>query len=51
MHLQTPHRTALVTAAYALQLAERIPQEATDIKVAWIVTEAETINCMATGNL
>lgn len=41
----------LVTAAFSLQLVEQIPQEATDVNVAWIVTEAETINCSATGHL
>ncbi|MFA6202901.1 MAG: 5-formyltetrahydrofolate cyclo-ligase [Gallionella sp.] len=39
------HRTALVTAAYGLQIVTSIPQEATDIKVDRIVTEAETIEC------
>ncbi|MDP1870742.1 MAG: 5-formyltetrahydrofolate cyclo-ligase [Gallionella sp.] len=39
------HRTALVTAAYGLQIVTSIPQEATDIKVDRIVTEAETIDC------
>jgi 5-formyltetrahydrofolate cyclo-ligase len=38
-------RTALVTAAYGLQIVTHIPQEATDIKVDRIVTEAETIDC------
>lgn len=39
------HRPALVAAAFALQIVEQIPQEATDVKVAWIVTEQETIAC------
>lgn len=51
MHLRTSHHTVLVTAAYGLQLVEDVPQEATDVKVAWIVTEAETINCATTKNL
>ncbi len=38
-------RPALVAAAFALQIVEQIPQEDTDIKVAWIVTEQETIAC------
>ncbi|OGS98115.1 MAG: hypothetical protein A3K04_04150 [Gallionellales bacterium RBG_16_56_9] len=38
---------ALVAAAFALQIVERIPQEATDVKVEWIITEQETINCSA----
>ena len=44
-------RTALVAAAYGLQIVAQLPQEATDIKVGWIVSEAETIDCSATGNL
>ncbi len=40
-----PQRPALVTAAYALQIVQDIPQEATDVKVRWIVTETETIVC------
>lgn len=39
------HRPVLVAAAFALQVVEQIPQEATDVKVAWIVTEQETIAC------
>ena len=50
-HLHAPYRITLVTAAYALQIVAQLPQEATDIKVGWIVTEAETIDCSATGNL
>ncbi|MEO7623249.1 MAG: 5-formyltetrahydrofolate cyclo-ligase [Gallionella sp.] len=38
-------RPALVAAAFALQIVEQIPQEDTDIKVEWIVTEQETIAC------
>ncbi len=38
-------RPALVAAAFALQLIEQIPQEATDVKVEWIITEQETIAC------
>lgn len=40
-------RPVLVAAAFALQIVEFIPQEATDIKVGWIVTEQETIACSA----
>ena len=40
-------RPALVAAAFALQIVERLPQEATDIKVEWIITERETIDCSA----
>ena len=39
------HRPALVAAAFALQIVEQIPQEETDIKVEWIITEQETIAC------
>ncbi len=45
--LVTTHRPALVAAAFALQLVEQIPQEATDVKVEWIITEQETIACLA----
>jgi 5-formyltetrahydrofolate cyclo-ligase len=38
-------RPALVAAAFALQIVERIPQEETDVKVEWIITEQETIAC------
>ena len=50
-NLHVSHRIALATAAYALQIVAQLPQETTDIKVGWIVTEAETIDCSATGNL
>lgn len=46
-----PHRPTLVTAAYGLQIVARIPQEATDVRVEWIVTQEEIIGCSATGNL
>lgn len=49
-HLHAPYRITLATAAYALQIVAQLPQEATDIKVGWIVTEAETIDCSATGS-
>ncbi len=39
------HRPTLAAAAFALQLVEQIPQEATDVKVEWIITEQETIAC------
>lgn len=47
---QMTHLPALVCAAFGLQIVAQIPQEETDIKTAWIVTEAETIDCSATGN-
>jgi 5-formyltetrahydrofolate cyclo-ligase len=37
---------ALVAAAFALQIVEQIPLEATDVKVEWIITEQETIACL-----
>lgn len=40
-------RPVLVAAAFALQVVERLPQEATDVKVEWIITEQETIACSA----
>jgi 5-formyltetrahydrofolate cyclo-ligase len=40
-------RPALVAAAFALQIVEHIPQEPTDVKVEWIITEQATINCSA----
>jgi 5-formyltetrahydrofolate cyclo-ligase len=39
------HKPALAAAAFTLQIVEQIPQEATDMKVAWIITEQETIAC------
>ncbi|MBI5919291.1 MAG: 5-formyltetrahydrofolate cyclo-ligase [Nitrosomonadales bacterium] len=42
-----PHQPVLVAAAFALQLVEGIPQEATDRKVDWLITENETIHCAA----
>src|SRR3989338_691425 len=39
------HRPALAAAAFALQIVEQIPQEATDVKVGWIITEQEIIAC------
>lgn len=45
------HRPVLATAAFGLQIVPHIPQEATDVKVGWIVTQDETIDCRAAGNL
>jgi 5-formyltetrahydrofolate cyclo-ligase len=39
------HQPALAAAAFALQIVEKIPQEKTDMKVGWIITEQETIVC------
>jgi len=35
----------MAAAAYSLQIVEKIPQEATDIKIEWIITEQETVAC------
>ena len=36
---------ALAAAAFAMQLIQEIPQEATDRKVDWLLTENEVIDC------
>ncbi len=41
------HCPALVAGAYSMQVVEDIPQEATDRKVEWLVTENEMIDCSA----
>lgn len=38
----------LAAAAFSMQLVKDVPQEATDRKVQWLVTETETIDCAAT---
>lgn len=40
-------RPVLAAAAFALQLVEFVPQEATDVKVEWVVTEEEALHCVA----
>ena len=40
-------RPALVAAAFALQIVEALPQEATDVRVEWVITEQESIACAA----
>ena len=40
-----PHHPTLVGAAYAMQMVTGIPEETTDRRVHWLVTEKETINC------
>ncbi len=40
-----PDRPALVAGAFTLQVVQEIPQETTDRKVEWLVTEDETICC------
>jgi 5-formyltetrahydrofolate cyclo-ligase len=39
----------LAAAAFELQIVEQIPQESTDVKVEWIITERETIACSENG--
>jgi len=46
-HAGGAHQPALVAAAFAMQIVEQLPQEATDVKVEWIITEQETIDCSA----
>jgi 5-formyltetrahydrofolate cyclo-ligase len=41
------HGATLAAAAFAMQLVEDVPQESTDRKVEWLVTENETIHCAA----
>ena len=40
-------RPVLAAATFAVQIVEHLPQEATDVRVEWIVTEQETIACSA----
>ena len=40
-----PRRPVLIAGAFALQVIDEIPQESTDRKVDWLVTEHETIRC------
>ena len=42
-----PKHPALVAAAFSMQLVKEIPQEATDRKVEWLLTENEVIDCAA----
>lgn len=44
-------RPILAAAAFALQIADSLPQEATDVRIDWIVTERETIDCTAQGRI
>jgi 5-formyltetrahydrofolate cyclo-ligase len=38
-------QTVLAAAAFSMQLVKEIPQEATDRKVDWLITEDEVIDC------
>lgn len=42
-----PDRPALVAGAFGMQVVGEIPQEPTDHRVEWLVTESETIHCAA----
>lgn len=39
------HRPSLVAGAFSTQVVQQLPQEATDRKVEWLVTEKETLRC------
>jgi 5-formyltetrahydrofolate cyclo-ligase len=41
------YRPTLVSAAFALQIVADVPQEVTDVKVEWLITEQETLHCAA----
>ena len=41
------HHPVLAAAAFSMQLVAEIPQEATDRKVDWLITENEVIDCGA----
>ncbi len=47
--MNSNHAT-LVAAAFSMQLVADVPQETTDRKVQWLVTETETIECAATDD-
>ena len=40
-----PRRPVLIAGAFALQVIDAVPQESTDHRVDWLVTEHETIRC------
>lgn len=42
-----PHQPTLAAGTFALQMVDEIPQESTDRKVEWLVTECETKHCAA----
>jgi 5-formyltetrahydrofolate cyclo-ligase len=39
------HQPSLVAGAFAMQIVPEIPQQSTDRRVGWLVTENETIRC------
>jgi 5-formyltetrahydrofolate cyclo-ligase len=40
-----PCHPVLIAGAFAMQVVDEIPQESTDRKIDWLVTENETIRC------
>jgi 5-formyltetrahydrofolate cyclo-ligase len=40
-----PHRPVLIAGAFAMQVVAEVPQEASDYKVDYLITENETIRC------
>jgi 5-formyltetrahydrofolate cyclo-ligase len=40
-----PHRPALIAGAFAMQMVAEVPQEASDYKVDYLITENELIRC------
>lgn len=42
---KSEYRPTLVAAAFGLQVVEDMPQEATDVKVEWLITEQEVVDC------
>jgi 5-formyltetrahydrofolate cyclo-ligase len=46
-----PHQPSLVAGAFSMQVVREIPQEITDRRVEWLVTENETISCNTQTNL
>jgi len=40
-----PRRPVLIAGAFAMQVVDEIPQESTDHKLDWLITENETIRC------
>ena len=41
-----PHHPVLAAGAFAMQVVEEIPQESTDRRIEWLVTEYKTIRCI-----
>ncbi len=41
------YRPTLIAAAFSLQIVADMPQEITDVKIDWLITEQETLRCAA----